>query len=380
MDDITSVNANWVTNNSAPAEPYCVYGNVSGVYPQNVTGVSYTYSVDGFNGTIHNAVMTDLVPGMRYYYRCGDNNSGLTAESYFKTNNDVQTPFTIAATGDMGVEESARTTKGLMDDTSNELFDWWIHVGDTSYADDFPAPNAHIWDDFMNQVAPITARLPLMNTVGNHERQYNFSAYLNRMSMPSERSGSRFWYSFDYNSLVHFVAFSTEHDFSNSSEQHAWLVKDLAAAYANKHNVPWIVVFGHRPFYCTSVIEASRCEVEAPEYRSYLEDAFHDYQVDLVLSGHNHNYERTYPVYQLQPTNGTSFINPTAPVYIVNGAAGCPEFIDPSFKEPGPNWRASCRPAEWGYGRLSFTATTLHWQWVDDYTHGVSDEFTIERL
>ena len=40
-----------------------------------------------------------------------------------------------------------------------------------------------------------------------------------------------------------------------------------------------------------------------------------------VISGHNHQYERSYPVYHGSPTQ-KDYINPKAPVYIVNGAAG----------------------------------------------------------
>jgi hypothetical protein len=46
--------------------------------------------------------------------------------------------------------------------------------------------------------------------------------------------------------------------------------------------------------------------------------------VDLVISGHNHNYERTYPVYKSEPTS-TGYDNPAAPVYAVVGSAGVSE-------------------------------------------------------
>jgi len=41
----------------------------------------------------------------------------------------------------------------------------------------------------------------------------------------------------------------------------------------------------------------------------------------MVISGHNHNFERTYPVYKEQPTS-FNYTNPQAPVYSVIGSAG----------------------------------------------------------
>lgn len=54
------------------------------------------------------------------------------------------------------------------------------------------------------------------------------------------------------------------------------------------------------------------------------------YKVDVYLSGHVHTYERSYPVYnwdvRFDLENATIptlvYDEPTAPVYIVNGAGG----------------------------------------------------------
>ena len=34
-----------------------------------------------------------------------------------------------------------------------------------------------------------------------------------------------------------------------------WLNRDLQLANNNRKNVPWIVVFGHKPLYCLSGVE-----------------------------------------------------------------------------------------------------------------------------
>ena len=64
------------------------------------------------------------------------------------------------------------------------------------------------------------------------------------------------WFSYDHGG-VHFASVSTEHDYSIGSPQWQWLQSDLrkAAAPAQRVRVPWIVVVGHRPMYCSDKSE-----------------------------------------------------------------------------------------------------------------------------
>ena len=68
-------------------------------------------------------------------------------------------------------------------------------------------------------------------------------------------TGTNMYHSFDY-ANVHFVAVSTEPSpsfSSQGSQQYTWLEKDLsnAADRKNEGEIDWIVVFGHKPLYCT---------------------------------------------------------------------------------------------------------------------------------
>lgn len=51
-----------------------------------------------------------------------------------------------------------------------------------------------------------------------------------------------------------------------------------------------------------------------------------EYKVDIVQTGHEHCYERTWPVHKNVPlftgSNTTHFVNPEAPIYVVQGTAG----------------------------------------------------------
>ena len=78
------------------------------------------------------------------------------------------------------------------------------------------------------------------------------------------RDGSNMFYSFDWGK-VHFVSVSTEYYyFLNYGvgplySQYQWLEEDLATANRpeNRAERPWVVVFGHRPMYCSTTDQAS---------------------------------------------------------------------------------------------------------------------------
>ena len=58
-----------------------------------------------------------------------------------------------------------------------------------------------------------------------------------------------------------------------------------------------------------------------------------------MFSGHEHSYERMYPVYNLEVIQHDYF-NARAPIYIVTGTAGCNEkdgqCFSPMRQQPGP--------------------------------------------
>jgi len=152
--------------------------------------------------------------------------------------------------------------------------------------------------------------------------------------MPAAESGGveNFWYSWDHG-MVHFIQFNTETDFLNAPDlpggsgaenagpfaptgaQIEWLKKDLASV--NRAKTPWVIAAGHRPWY-VSTSECTDCQLA-------FEPLLLQYGVDLVLHGHKHFYERHAAV-----ANGVAqeLNNPTAPWYIINGAAGHYDGLD----------------------------------------------------
>src|SRR5688500_12784662 len=66
--------------------------------------VTYPYET----GVIHQAVIADLKPGKRYFYRVGDRAAGFSAISSFETAPNSRDDFVFTAFGDHGVGEISK--------------------------------------------------------------------------------------------------------------------------------------------------------------------------------------------------------------------------------------------------------------------------------
>jgi Calcineurin-like phosphoesterase/Purple acid Phosphatase, N-terminal domain len=96
---------------------------------------------------------------------------------------------------------------------------------------------------------------------------------------------------------IHPADNSAKPDFSNGRPnlQTIWLEHTLAAARSDP-SVDMIVVFMHQ-----CAMSSARANGADMGIRRAWLPLFDRYQVDLVLSGHEHNYERTYPVRGYDP-------------------------------------------------------------------------------
>jgi hypothetical protein len=193
-------------------------------------------------------------------------------------------------------------------------------------------------------------------------------------------SGGR-WYSLSIG-LLHLIVldfnvyYGTEPD-ALRQQQLAWLQADLAAV--DRAATPWVWVTAHMPIFCSSITYDGEFVQEAHRYRAALgespaaiaasapysgctgtgvqeteatrkdmEPLFLQYGVDLFSCGHEHNYESLWPTKGGVPT-ATNFINPAAPVYVVEGAGGAPT-LD-LFGGAGPFTRR--QDSSWGWGRVT---------------------------
>eukprot|EP01095_Lingulamoeba_sp_RSL-Kostka_P013903 TRINITY_DN5877_c0_g1_i2.p2 TRINITY_DN5877_c0_g1~~TRINITY_DN5877_c0_g1_i2.p2 ORF type:complete len:272 (+),score=81.16 TRINITY_DN5877_c0_g1_i2:822-1637(+) len=242
-------------------------------------------------------------------------------------------------------------------------------------------------NQFLRKVEPIAARVPYMTVPGNHEDFFDFTAYRYRFQMPVSnlvnvtRSTIKMYYSFDYGP-AHIIGISMEEYWGRApnldpgNPEYEWLQNDLEQAQANRKNVPFVIIHAHHPLYCTET-SSKWCFRQASFYQDKIEDLINQYNVDLFIQAHVHNYERTYPVYKDQVVQ-QNYTNPQAPVYSVVGTGGCKEGLFGSFQKDPPNWSVpDSRMAIFGYVIMEITPTTLDWKFFDSQSHQIKDQFQI---
>ncbi|XP_049768957.1 acid phosphatase type 7-like isoform X1 [Schistocerca cancellata] len=323
---------------------------------------------------IHRVRLSNLTYGASYMYHVGSSDGGWSPVFSFKTppsppaseggDSAAQWAPRILVLGDMGTL-NAKSLPYLQEEVMHQSADGILHVGDFAY--DMDWESGAVGDEFMRQIEPIAAYVPYMTCPGNHEEKRNFSEYRARFSMPGPYEN--LMHSFDMG-MVHFIALSTEfyyfleYGIKLPVMQFEWLVEDLKKATTAEARAarPWIVAFGHRPMYCSNGGPAD-CNHYSSRVRTGipflgllgLENLFYEYGVDLLLWGHQHSYERLWPVYNHEVKNGSieePYRNPGAPVHIITGSAGCWEGKSP-FVLPAPEWSAF-RSTDFGYTRLLF--------------------------
>jgi hypothetical protein len=134
------------------------------------------------------------------------------------------------------------------------------------------------------------------------------------------------YYSFNKNN-IHFVALSTEISQSEHSRRRSFVDDDLSKASSDP-NIDWIIVYFHKPFYSLP----SKHDPEE-ELRKIYHSIFTKYDVDLVLQGHNHNYQRSYPITYNNSSNHTespkvvdnhrnTYDDPEGQIFVIAGTAG----------------------------------------------------------
>jgi len=140
---------------------------------------------------------------------------------------------------------------------------------------------------------------------------------------------------------------------------------------------PWLIVFGHRPLYCSNPQDGD-CDNGDSDFSRYLrqklEPLLLKYRVNVFIESHKHDYERMYPVYNAQPS--FSYNNPIYPVYVLNGAGGNREGTD-ELAVDRPNWSAKAI-RDWGYGILTvYNDTHLDWSFYKPSSTKPDDYFLL---
>jgi calcineurin-like phosphoesterase family protein len=205
---------------------------------------------------------------------------GVTTEDHFvyasPSNTSTLPGFNFAAAGDWGCTSHTTDTVNNIVDKNPELI---LGLGDYEYYGD----DADCW---LEIVEPIDDKMKI--AIGNHEveEESKLTQYMEYFGLSNQ------YYSFDYQN-VHFTVMSDYVSDEIGSEQYTFVQNDLAKAAAADPNVDWIVIVHHDQEYAST---ANNLLSRANKWKEAYHPLFEQYNVDLLLQGHQHNYQRTYPI------------------------------------------------------------------------------------
>jgi hypothetical protein len=308
---------------------------------------NYTDGLNGQTVFTYHARLHGLRPDSTYHYSVTADNDGRRAQPFaasFRTAPRGRAAFRWTSYGDLA---TPNTNWKLSSPQSRhavaavEQFQPLFHLlnGDLCYADLNPTVQPAVWADFGNNNQASAALRPWMPCPGNHEIEFyngaeGLGAYLTRYALPdngtafpgrwySFRAGSALFISLSADDVVYqdagaFVAGPDTLQPAPSTGNHAiepgtslyirgysggaqtrWLEKTLAAAAAD-HGIDWIVVQMHQ-----DALSSSKAGNGSDKgIREAWLPLFDRYGVDLVLCGHDHDYERSWPVRGCNHTAG----------------------------------------------------------------------------
>ena len=301
-----SISIQWRTN--IPSNSMVKFG-------QLVSNLSDSL-IDSILTTEHLIVLRNLSPNTKYYYSVGTTSASLQGDinNYFYTapvKEDI-VPLKFWVTGDFGI--IGNTQLAVRNSFSNfkagQIINGWLWLGDNAYV---KGTDVEYQTTVFNIYESIFKNLPLIPSLGNHD--YGSSGYQSAASLGNNfayfsifnlplSSGTEKYYSTNYGN-IHFISLDSYGSYNDSlSNMYQWLRNDLT-----NNNQQWTVAFFHHPPYSKGS-HNSDIDIELKVMRNNIIPLLESFGVDLVLSGHSHNYERSYFIknhYGLESTFDSTF-------------------------------------------------------------------------
>lgn len=256
-------------------------------------------------------------------------------EGAFTTFRDESKPyFSFLAFGDSGSGTEEQLELAAQMDKFRP--DFIVHTGDLlSEGLDEMAD-----EELFTPYAPLLARAPLFPALGNHDygrelktpegKGFLKANYAPFHSVPLTGLPPHYYFFDDGNARFFvldtnaFAGAKFAPPLDAESRQYKWLQHFLSKS-ADK---TWKFVVVHEPLYSTGAHGPLEEETKT------LEPLFQKYKVDLVLQGHDHNYERTLPLKEGVPDPEQGI------TYVTLGGGGSPLYI----QRRNEDWSAKFLP------------------------------------
>jgi 3',5'-cyclic AMP phosphodiesterase CpdA len=294
---------------------------------------------DAAPATRHEAALTGLRAATSYWYRLDD--AGAPAQALpVTTQPDRPRALRIGAFGDTRTNDTAHAQ--VVADVIADGPDVVVHTGDL-----VASASESYWQNFFRIEAALLRSVPLYPVLGNHEGD---GARFVQLFVLPQQGGQRRYYETRWGA-VSVIGLDTNQAVTEGSAQWRWLANTLAASAGDPSVTFRLVLLHHGPFDSGSG-HGSNLDV-----RSAMVPLFQSYGVDVVISGHNHDYERG-------TVNGIK--------YVVSGGGGAPLYT------VNGGWWTEVANSAYHHCLLEIGGTTLHFSAREAGSDRVFDEFVLE--
>lgn len=311
--------------------------------------------------TRHALTLPRLGANATYFYRvrCDAETLYAGAEYRFRTLPDKRTTrFRLLVWGDSGRGDAAQYS--LVPTMEAAAPDFMIHVGDLIQTDGAP----ETFDPFyFVPYRNLLRNTPVWPVLGNHDDlTADGQPFLDAFILPRNNpQADERDYSFNYGQ-AHFLAIDTNRGLPTQTLD--WVRQDLATT-----TTTWKFAYMHHPMYSCGVHGSSRW------VRDRLAPLFEAHGVDIVFSGHDHDFQRSHPMRNGSPVDSNQaphFTSPGGVLYIGTGGG------------------STVRPASSSCSFSAFAISRTHCTVVDvdgsflrlralDVDGNVLDEITIDK-
>ncbi|HEY3449599.1 MAG TPA: metallophosphoesterase [Myxococcales bacterium] len=285
----------------------------------------------------HEMALTSLAPSTTYHYRV-ESAAGPLASGQARTEGDRADPLRVVAFGDTRTNpaDHAAVIAGILSRSPHLV----LHSGDL-----VESSTALNWATFFSVEAPLVSRYPLLPAIGNHEG--DAILYREKFVLPTASPGGERYYARRFAQVGVLTLDQYDSAYGAGSDQLAFAQQTLAD-FAADPGLRFVFVQMHQGAY-SSGSHGSNATI-----RSLYAPLFEQYGVDIVFSGHDHDYERS-------TTNGVK--------YVVTGGGGAP-----LYSVPGETW-TEAKATTLHYCLMEIDGATLHFRALTPDGNTTIDEF-----
>ncbi len=276
---------------------------------------------------IYYAEIVNLSPNKTYHYQVSsDDNNKREIMNFTTLQNIDASNITFLVYGDSRTQRLERRllVEKIMESFRNE-FAFTIHTGDIVQ----DGTDQNRWNNYFSDTEVLNGYKQGVYVEGNHEGGWSTKMYENLLMYGTQNN--RYYY-FSYGEIGFIILNSNEYT-EGDDDQTNWLNQTLIQLSQKK---TFIFTFLHHP-----LLNISR---SYDYHREHWKPLFDKYNVSLIFCGHNHHYERSYPMInsttlEYDDSEHYDYTNLNDSIYIVAGGAGAPlysvsndEFIAESEK------------------------------------------------